>query len=164
MSQWEEQVERVWELKTKDGLSFLDACQRVGVEPAEMPAMAEHVARLDHELHAIPAAAREEWKVEGVLENMLGLGIDLAYYIEPGHGVTHFVLAAPDADGMPPQVRGERRFFWGQSMDDRRVLEGVRREWALAKEARAHKDERAAFVFTYRGLRLLFPHLLPEEP
>lgn len=106
---------------------------------------------------------RNKWEKEGVLENLLGLGLDLAYYMDDTVGVYHYVLVITNPDTGRIDERLERRLHWRANPDERKILDGVSREWAIANMARMNRDEREAFIFTYRGLRLLFPQL-PQEP
>jgi hypothetical protein len=98
-----------------------------------------------------------QWEEEGALENMLGAGIDLLFYIDRRHGVFHYVLLVNDVKMY------ERRFQPRLDLDDSRILDGVKREWGYAQVAKQLNDTMAQFAFTWRGLRLLFPQL-PEEP
>lgn len=97
-----------------------------------------------------------QWEQEGALENLLGSGIDLLYYIDHTHGVFHYILLV-DGD-----KEDERRLLLAEP-DDRKILDGVKVEWQLAWKAKEFEDVLGQFAFTWRGLRLLFPKL-PEEP
>lgn len=100
--------------------------------------------------------ASEAWEEEGILENMLGTGVDLLYYLDRTRGVFHYKLLVDN------QLDAERRLTTADP-DERRILNGVKQQWEYAQTAKALNDTIAQFAFTWRGLRLLFPYL-PEEP